>query len=70
MFLVRDRLPEYSTAAVRICAMVGRDPNDVGYRGPTRGEPFAQVLELGSAETANTITSVLKDNLLCIECFP
>ena len=64
---LRDRCPEYGGGNVRVCAMVNRDVENVGFRGPHGERPFHQVIELGSSQATNTITSVQKDNLVWIE---
>jgi len=47
--------------------MVNRDVEEVSFRGPHGERPFHQVIELGSSQATNTITSVQKDNLVWIE---
>jgi hypothetical protein len=60
MILIKDTEPTADKAKVRISASRGRG----GQR------PFHQVIELGSSQATNTITSVQKDNLVWIEVFP
>lgn len=64
---LRDRFPEYGGGNVRVCSMVNRDVEEVSFRGPHGERPFHQVIELGSSQVTNTITSVQKDNLVWIE---
>lgn len=67
MMYLRDRDPESYGKSVRICSQVNRDVDDVSFRGAHADRNFHQVIELGSAEVTNTITSVQKDNILWIE---
>jgi hypothetical protein len=46
---------------------VNRDVEEVNFRGAHGNRPFHQVIELGSSQATNTITSVQKDNLVWIE---
>jgi hypothetical protein len=46
---------------------VNRDLDDISFRGAHADRNFHQVIELGSAEVTNTITSVQKDNIVWIE---
>ena len=66
---LRDRCPEDGNQPVRVCTSVNRDVEDVSFRGPHGERPFHQVIELGSSQATNTITSVQKDNLVWIERF-
>ena len=59
MILIKDTEPSEDMNPVRISASRGRG----GQR------PFHQVIELGSSQVTNTITSVQKDNLVWIERF-
>ena len=70
MMYLRDRCPEDGDGNVRVCSMVNRDIEQVSFRGPHGERPFHQVIELGSSQATNTITSVQKDNLVWIEVFP
>lgn len=67
MTYLRDRDPQSYGRPVRICSQVNRDVDDVSFRGAHADRNFHQVIELGSAEVTNTITSVQKDNILWIE---
>ena len=67
MMYLRDRCPEDGDGNVRVCSMVNRDIEQVSFRGPHGERPFHQVIELGSSQATNTITSVQKDNLVWIE---
>lgn len=69
MLFLYDRSPSSCLASVRVCASVNRDLDDLSFRGAHASRRFRQVLELGSAQVTNTITSVQKDNLLWIEKF-
>lgn len=67
MMYLRDRDPESYGKSVRICSQVNRDVDDMSFRGAHADRNFHQVIELGSAEVTNAITSVQKDNILWIE---
>lgn len=67
MTYIRDRDPQSQGRPVRICAQVNRDLDDISFRGAHADRNFHQVIELGSAEVTNTITSVQKDNIVWIE---
>lgn len=67
MMYLRDRCPEDKAQPVRVCSSVNRDVEEVSFRGPHGERPFHQVIELGSSQVTNTITSVQKDNLVWIE---
>lgn len=70
MTYLYDRSPKDDTAPVRVASSVNRDLDDLSFRGAHATRNFHQVIELGSSRFTNTITSVLKDNLVWIECFP
>lgn len=67
MIYLRDRDPESNGKPVRICAQVNRDLDDISFRGAHADRNFHQVIELGSSQVTNTITSVQKDNIVWIE---
>ena len=67
MMYLYDRVPESYGSPVRICQQVNRDLDDISFRGAHSNRNFHQVIELGSAEVTNTITSVQKDNIVWIE---
>ena len=67
MMYLRDRCPEDKDQPVRVCSSVNRDVEEISFRGPHGERPFHQVIELGSSQVTNTITSVQKDNLVWIE---
>ena len=70
MTYLYDRDPDNRAASVRICSQVNRDLDCLSFRGAHADRNFHQVIELGSAQVTNTITSVQKDNLVWIEVFP
>jgi hypothetical protein len=70
MTYLYDRCPADANASVRVVSSVNRDLDDLSFRGPHEHRRFHQVLELGSSQFTNTITSVQKDNLVWIERFP
>jgi hypothetical protein len=70
MIYLRDRAPESYGKPVRICAQVNRNLDDMSFRGAHADRYFHQVIELGSSQVTNTITSVQKDNIVWIEVFP
>lgn len=70
MTYLYDRSPHDASAPVRVVSSVNRDLDDLSFRGPHGYRRFHQVLELGSSQFTNTITSVQKDNLVWIERFP
>lgn len=57
----------YSTPCQSISQAGKRDVEEVSFRGSHGERPFHQVIELGSSQATNTITSVQKDNLVWIE---
>ena len=67
MMFLRDRCPDDKGKPVRVCSSVNRDIEEVSFRGPHGDRHFHQVIELGSSQATNTITSVQKDNLVWIE---
>lgn len=67
MTYLYDRDPDSRAASVRICSQVNRDLDCLSFRGAHADRNFHQVIELGSAQVTNTITSVQKDNLVWIE---
>lgn len=67
MTYLYDRDPDSRAAPVRICSQVNRDLDCLSFRGAHADRNFHQVIELGSAQVTNTITSVQKDNLVWIE---
>lgn len=69
MIYLRDRDPQSYGKPVRICAQVNRDLDDISFRGSHANRNFHQVIELGSSQVTNTITSVQKDNIVWIEVF-
>ena len=58
MILIKDTEPISDKDPIRISASRGRG----GY-----GKPWFQIIELGSSQVTNAITSVQKDNILWIE---
>lgn len=70
MTYLYDRSPKDDAAPVRVASSVNRDLDDLSFRGAHATRNFHQVIELGSSRFTNTITSVLKDNLVWIERFP
>ncbi|GEM_PF-1660694 len=70
MTYLYDRSPKDDTAPVRVASSVNCDLDDLSFRGAHATRNFHQVIELGSSRFTNTITSVLKDNLVWIERFP
>lgn len=70
MTYLYDRDQDCRAAPVRVCAQVNRDLDCLSFRGAHGNRNFHQVIELGSAQVTNTITSVQKDNLVWIEVFP
>ena len=67
MTYLYDRDPDSRAAPVRVCSQVNRDLDRLSFRGAHADHNFHQVIELGSSQVTNTITSVQKDNLGWIE---
>lgn len=66
--MIRDTDTTQIIYSARVCASRGRQLADPTSRARKSEEPWEQVLELGSGQYINTITSVAKDNYIWILC--